>query len=62
MNNLIQVKIDILKLQLKATDYKAIKYAEGLLTDEEYAPIKAERQRMRNEINWFEAELAGVAG
>lgn len=61
MNNLIQVKIDILKLQLKATDYKAIKYAEGLLTEEEYAPIKAERQRMRNEINWLEAELAGDA-
>ena len=54
MNNLIQVKIDILKLQLQKTDYKAIKYAEGLLTEEEYAPIKAERQAMRDEINRLE--------
>lgn len=62
MNNLIQVKIDILKLQLQATDYKAIKYAEGLLTEEEYAPIKAERQAMRDEINRLETELTQQGG
>ena len=57
MNNLTQLKIDVLKHQLSETDYKAIKYAEGLLTEEEYAPIKAERQAMRDEINRLEAEL-----
>ena len=29
MNNVIKVKIDILKLKLQESDYKAIKYAEG---------------------------------
>lgn len=51
-----------LKQQLQQSDYKAIKYAEGLLTEEEYAPIKAERQRMRDEINRLEAELTQQGG
>lgn len=55
------LRIEILKFKLQKTDYKAIKYAEGLLTEEEYAPIKAERQAMRDEINRLEAELAGGA-
>lgn len=46
-----------LKAQLSATDYKAIKYAEGWLSEEEYAPIKAERQAIRDKINALEAEL-----
>lgn len=59
----VHAKLKILALMdnLQKTDYKAIKYAEGLLTAEEYAPIKAERQAMRDEINRLEAELAGVA-
>ena len=36
------------------TDYQAIKYAEGQLTEEEYAPIKAQRQAWRDEINLLE--------
>ena len=44
-----------LKAQLTATDYKAMKFAEGWLTAEEYAPIKAERQVLRDEINRLEA-------
>lgn len=54
MSNIIKVKIDILKLKLQESDYKAIKYAEGILTEEEYAPIKAERQAIRDEINRLE--------
>ena len=46
-----------LKYKLQKTDYKAIKYSEGWLTDEEYAETKAERQRIRDEINRLEAEL-----
>lgn len=44
-------RIAELKQKLSDTDYQAIKYAEGWLTEEEYAPIKAERQGWRNEIN-----------
>ena len=49
-------RIEELKNKLAATDYKAIKYAEGWLTDEEYAPIKAERQAIRDEINALESK------
>ncbi len=47
-----------LKKNLADTDYQATKYAEGWLTDEEYAPIKAQRQAWRDEINELE-ELMG---
>lgn len=53
----IDQKINALKRKLSATDYKAIKYAEGLLTEEEYAPIKAEREAWRVEIRELEAQL-----
>lgn len=46
-----------LKSQLSATDYKAIKYAEGWISADEYAPIKAERQAIRDRINALEAEM-----
>lgn len=52
-------RINELKDNLYATDYKAIKYAEGLISEAEYAPIKAERQAWRDEINALEAELEG---
>lgn len=45
------LEIEQLKAQLAETDYKAIKFAEGWLTAEEYAPIKAERQSLRDRIN-----------
>ena len=44
-----------LKAKLEATDYQAIKYAEGLLSDEEYAEMKAQRQAWRDRINELEA-------
>lgn len=49
-------RIEELKAELAATDYKAIKYAEGWLTDEEYAPIKVARQAIRDEINALESQ------
>ena len=49
-------RIEMLKSELAATDYKAIKYAEGWLTEEEYAPIKAARQAIRDEINALESQ------
>ena len=50
----IQFQIDLLKKKLSDTDYKAIKYAEGFISEDEYTPIKAERQRIRDEINRLE--------
>lgn len=52
-----EMRISELKAQLAETDYKALKFAEGWLSAEEYAPIKAERQAIRNEINALEAEI-----
>lgn len=45
------IKIMILKQKLSDTDYQAIKYAEGRMTEEEYAPIAEQRQSWRDEIN-----------
>ena len=42
------------KRLLKDSDYKAIKFAEGLISAEEYATIKAQRQGWRDEINALE--------
>lgn len=47
--------IERLKDELYATDYKAIKHSEGLISDEDYQPIKEERQSIRAEINKVEA-------
>ena len=43
-------KIAELKSLLLSTDYKAIKYAEGELTAEEYEPTKQQRKAWREEI------------
>ena len=48
------VKIERLKAELAESDYKAIKYAEGWLSDDEYAPFKAERERIREMIRELE--------
>lgn len=45
-----------LKKQLADTDYEAIKYSEGWFTDEEYAPIKAKRESLREQIRKLESE------
>lgn len=49
-------KIAELKAKLTATDYQAIKFAEGAMTAEEFEPIKAQRQEWRDEINSLEAK------
>lgn len=51
-------QINSLKFKLQCTDYKAIKYAEGELSAEEYAETKAQRKAWRAEINQLEAEIA----
>ena len=52
-----RLEIQQLKKQLSDTDYKAIKYAEGQLTEEEYSPIRIQRQSYRDRINELEALL-----
>lgn len=54
----IDARIAELKRLLSASDYKAIKYAEGLISAEDYAETKAERQAWRDEINALESELS----
>ena len=50
-------RINELKKLLQDTDYQAIKYAEGLISENDYQPIKALRQSYRDEINMLEEEL-----
>lgn len=47
--------------ELKSTDYKAIKLAEGELSAEEYAPIREQRRMWRNKINELEKQLATLS-
>lgn len=49
-----RLEITQLKKQLSDTDYKAIKYAEGQISEEEYASVRAERQGYRDRINYLE--------
>lgn len=53
----IYEQIAELKQKLSDTDYQAIKYAEGWLTEEEYAPIKVQRQEWRDTINTLESDI-----
>lgn len=52
-----QSRIAELKQYLADTDYQAIKYAEGRMIQEEYAPISNQRQMWRDEINQLEKIL-----
>ena len=52
-----QLRIFELKRLLSVTDYKAIKYAEGILTAEEYEETKQQRQAWRDEINSLQEEI-----
>lgn len=53
----IEEKISLLKIYLSNTDYKSLQHHEGEITDEEFAPIKAQRKEWRAEINRLEEEL-----
>ena len=54
-------EIRTLKQSLADTDYKAIKYAEGVMTDEDYQETGIQRQAWRRRINELEALIgAGV--
>lgn len=48
-------EIQALKQSLAETDYKAIKYAEGVMADEDYQATGIQRQAWRRRINELEA-------
>ena len=50
-------RIAELKIKLEQTDYQTIKYVEGHITEEQYIPIKEQRQLWRDEINKLESQL-----
>lgn len=53
----IEAEINGYKQLLYLSDYKALKHADGVMTEEEWAPVKTEREELRAKINACEAEL-----
>ena len=55
----VSKELEIIKFKklLSDTDYKAIKYAEGFISEEEYTETKLQRQEWRNKINQIEKSL-----
>ena len=52
-----EAKIKEYQEELTASDFQAIKYAEGLYTEAEYKPIKETRQSYRDDINILRAKI-----
>ena len=53
----INQQIRELQGKLAATDYQALKYSEGWITEKDYTEIKANRQSWRDAINQLQAQL-----
>lgn len=53
-------RIAELKGFLSSTDYQSHKHADGAMTEEEFAPIKAQRQAWRDEINALETDIQAL--
>ncbi len=53
----LSLEIDKLKESLSATDYQAIKFAEGELSEAEFAPVREQRKTWRARINEIEKDL-----
>ena len=53
----INRQIRELQDKLAATDYQALKYSEGWITEKDYTEIKATRQSWRDTINQLQAQL-----
>lgn len=53
----INQQIRELQGKLTATDYQALKYSEGWITEKDYTEIKANRQSWRDAINQLQAQL-----
>lgn len=57
----LKARINMLKQNLKDTDYQAIKHSEGLISDLDYAEMLNQRMEWREEINRLEAEQANLS-
>lgn len=53
----IQGEINALKQLLANSDYKAIKHSEGEMSEEEFSPVRIQRQIWRDRINELEAQM-----
>ena len=53
----IIAEIEQCKAKLESTDYQCLKYAEGELTEDEYAPTRELRKQLRKQINELEDRL-----
>jgi hypothetical protein len=51
MNVETESRIAFLKAELAETDYLCLKFTDGALSEEEYAPIRQKRAAYRAEIN-----------
>jgi hypothetical protein len=56
LNKLYRRKIELHNNLLK-TNCKALNYAEGMLSEAEYEPIKMQRQAWQDEINVLEKKI-----
>lgn len=56
----IESEIAGLKQILTSTDYKALKFAEGQISEKDYEETRQQRQVLRDRINELEAELETI--
>lgn len=55
-----KAEIVALKSLLADTDYKVLKHADGVMSDEEYEPVKVQRKEWRRLINEYEEKVKGM--
>ena len=55
-----KAEIVALKSLLADTDYKALKHADGVMSVEEYEPVKVQRKEWRRLINEYEEKVKGM--
>lgn len=56
--NEASAEINSLKLLLAQTDYQALKFSDGAMAEDGYAPIRQKRAEWRTRINELESQAA----
>lgn len=54
--NEVAGQINALKQLLVQTDYQALKFSDGAMAEDEYAPVRQRRAEWRAKINELEAQ------
>ena len=57
----IQQRLQDITIELKKTDYHALKFIEGDLTEEAFQPFKELRHKLRLEYNQLEKEYETIS-